>query len=67
MAISKEAVELIHWMARDLMQCKYAYRDILEGCYENAVRGRFEEPVEGMNFVIDKVIEVLDYKGEYHE
>jgi hypothetical protein len=58
--MSKQAYELITFVAKEMSTVKYFYKVMIEYCYDMAIKNYgFQEPEEGREFVIEKVTEIL--------
>ena len=63
MNISVTGQAVIGRIVRELCECKYGYRSIVEGAYDACI-GNYglEKPEESKELIVDKAIELLDFK-----
>jgi hypothetical protein len=60
--MTKEATTLISIMVNRLSSSTHLYRETVEGCYDLYVdHSDVEKPEESKDFIIDKVLDVLNY------
>ena len=63
MNISVTGQVVIGRIVRELNECKYGYRAIVEGCYEACINNYLlEKPEESKGVIVDKAIEILNSK-----
>ena len=58
--MSQDAYNIIRFMCHQLSTCKYAYKSIVEGCYEAAINNySMAQPAETKNYIVNKVINIF--------
>jgi len=63
MNISVTGQVVIGRIVRELSECKYGYRTIVEGAYDACINNyHLEKPEESKDLIVDKAIEILNFK-----
>jgi len=59
--LTQKASNIAFWMIKELSPLKYAYKESIDGCFDDAIKHfGFEEPEEEKEVVVAEVTRILN-------